>query len=353
MSNIKRKLVTIRTITNLEAITKRDRIVLAQVDGWKSVVQKDAFNVGDLVVYFEKDAILPHSDVRYHSIMGKQTPANKTTGDVLENGDDECIFGWVVSGMKFGDGSNRVYSMGLILPISMFDELQGVVLTDGMDITDLLSIKQNKECKNPDAIGDLPPFLRETTAGERIQNCLGEIDFNSDERWHVSLKVDGTSAMFYARDGKFGICSKEQEYPLIPKGKPTVYHIIAEKYKIFEKMIVNPNNCIAICCEIYGNGINGNPENIEDVEAVAFDIFDISTGTRNMYFYKDGFSIKSVPEFAHNATFKDIGINNLEGLLAYADNAKSLTGKQAEGVVFKSLDRDFRFKVISNKYLTK
>ncbi len=57
---------------------------------------------------FEKDAILPHSEVRYHSTMSIQTPSDKTTGELLDNGKDEYIYGWVVSGMKFGERETEV-----------------------------------------------------------------------------------------------------------------------------------------------------------------------------------------------------------------------------------------------------
>jgi len=54
-----RKLASIRQIANIRPIPGADRIVVAQVDGWECVVQKDEFHVGDHVVYVEVDSVMP------------------------------------------------------------------------------------------------------------------------------------------------------------------------------------------------------------------------------------------------------------------------------------------------------
>lgn len=57
-----RKLASIQTITSLEPIPNADRIELARVLGWKCVVKKGGFKVGDKCVYIEIDSI-PPSDI--------------------------------------------------------------------------------------------------------------------------------------------------------------------------------------------------------------------------------------------------------------------------------------------------
>ena len=54
-----RSLATIREIANIRPIPGADRIVVAQVDGWECVVQKDEFQVGQRIVYVEVDSQLP------------------------------------------------------------------------------------------------------------------------------------------------------------------------------------------------------------------------------------------------------------------------------------------------------
>ena len=54
-----RKLASIQKIQSLSPIPDADKIELAQVLGWKVVVKKGEFQVGDLVVYCEIDSLLP------------------------------------------------------------------------------------------------------------------------------------------------------------------------------------------------------------------------------------------------------------------------------------------------------
>lgn len=60
MSDIERKLASVRRIADIREIPGADVIVCAVVDGWELVTQKsNNFKVGDLVVYFEIDSLLP------------------------------------------------------------------------------------------------------------------------------------------------------------------------------------------------------------------------------------------------------------------------------------------------------
>jgi RNA ligase (TIGR02306 family) len=55
-----RKLASIRRIADIQPIEGADAIVVATIDGWKVVVKKSEFKVGDLAVYFEIDSWVPH-----------------------------------------------------------------------------------------------------------------------------------------------------------------------------------------------------------------------------------------------------------------------------------------------------
>jgi RNA ligase (TIGR02306 family) len=52
-----RSLATICRIKNIYPISGADLIVLAEIQGWKCIVKKNEFNVGDLCIYFSIDAI--------------------------------------------------------------------------------------------------------------------------------------------------------------------------------------------------------------------------------------------------------------------------------------------------------
>ena len=48
-----RKLASVVKIADIQPIPNADAIVVASVKGWKVVVKKDEFKVGDLAVYYE------------------------------------------------------------------------------------------------------------------------------------------------------------------------------------------------------------------------------------------------------------------------------------------------------------
>ena len=66
----KRKLVTIRTIDGLEPIEGADVIEVAVIGGWKLVVKRGEFKVGDQCVYFEIDSFLPDGVPAWQSAGG-------------------------------------------------------------------------------------------------------------------------------------------------------------------------------------------------------------------------------------------------------------------------------------------
>ena len=54
-----RKLATIQKILSLNPIPNADSIEVAQILGWKVVVKKGEYTVGELVVYCEIDSLMP------------------------------------------------------------------------------------------------------------------------------------------------------------------------------------------------------------------------------------------------------------------------------------------------------
>jgi len=59
MAEIFRKLAEIAKIESIKPIEGADKLELAAIRGWNIVVQKGLHKVGDLVVYFSIDSLLP------------------------------------------------------------------------------------------------------------------------------------------------------------------------------------------------------------------------------------------------------------------------------------------------------
>ena len=57
-----RKLASVQVVKSLTPIPGADRIEVAEILGWDVVVQKGLHKVGDAVVYFEIDSILPEGE---------------------------------------------------------------------------------------------------------------------------------------------------------------------------------------------------------------------------------------------------------------------------------------------------
>lgn len=359
-----RKLVSVRKIAALDAIPSADAIECATVDGWKLVVKKGEFKVGDLCAYFEIDSFLPASDHRYAFLM---------KSGVREF---EGVMGHRLRTVKL----RGQISQGLALPIKLFiedffdskeDEGQELseFFTVGQDLTELLGIKK-WEAPIPAALagqvkGAFPGWMRKTDQ-ERCQNLVDEIfKDNFDSRYEITMKLDGTSCTFYFRDGEVGVCSRNLELKVNDENKDNtlVRTLIDSNLKAVLESARFGN--IAIQGELMGPGIQGNRERLKAHKFFIFDVQLLDEGRymtpteRHAFFEQligagvDVTRVEHVPVVAHSANLYDtLGIINVDGLLKFAEG-RSLNHEVREGLVFKRVDGQFSFKAISNAFLAK
>jgi hypothetical protein len=147
-----RKLASIRKINLVEPIEGADAIEVATVDGWKVVVKKNEFKVGDLVVYFEIDSWVPtglapflskgKEPREYNGIKGERLRTIKLRGQI---------------------------SQGLILPYAIC----GKICEEGEDVSELLYIQKYEAPIPAQLAGQVkstfPSFIPKTDQ-ERVQN---------------------------------------------------------------------------------------------------------------------------------------------------------------------------------------
>lgn len=132
-----RKLASIQKIVSLTPIPNADRIELAQVLGWKCVVKKDEFKVGDNCVYFEIDSV---------------PPADNPMFDFLKksNGKMERIKTRKMRGQ---------ISQGLAMPVTMFPALGKCHVGD--DVTKKLGVtKWEPDERNKVKIEQSPLYMK-------------------------------------------------------------------------------------------------------------------------------------------------------------------------------------------------
>ncbi|GHT21100.1 hypothetical protein FACS189419_01460 [Planctomycetales bacterium] len=403
-----RRLATIVTIKNIEAVPNRDFIGLASMNEnfWKVIVRKSDFNSGDKAVYFEIDSWLPDRPV-FEFLRAQSL---KVFRDRL---------GYRIRSMKM-----TVVSQGLLMPLKSFPELipaenSAVKFQPGDDVTELLGVELY-EMPEPAEEASMPktkrrrkyPHFVRRTDENRIQSFKPEQLKQLDgKNYVVTEKLDGTSSTYYYNQGKFGLCSRNLELTtLFDKGllgkifewlkrkifwsqfhykfgfSKGIYEDIALKYKLHKKL---PAWCrehkrnIAVQGEILGPGISNNRLKQNDFGFYVFNIFDID---KQGYLDWDevceiartlGLQTVPVIEKSRRLNFSVTAIDELiesaDGItLLYSpsetDSARKNTKNQIplteiepqhpirEGVVWRERSERgkisrFSFKIISNEYL--
>jgi ATP-dependent RNA circularization protein (DNA/RNA ligase family) len=135
---------------------------------------------------------------------------------------------------------------------------------------------------------------------------------------------------------------------------------VARKLNLEEKLRYlhdyhGSKDSFALQGELMGPGIQGNPEQLKELEFFVYDIWDIEA---QVYLPSDirldvinQIGIKHVPVY-ETCTY---GFDSADGFIEYAEYAfdgKSINNPVREGLVFKSLnDPNVSFKAISNKFL--
>lgn len=384
-----RKLVTIRTIKELNPIPGADMIEVATVDGWKLVVKKGEFKVGDPCVYFEIDSFLPEADPRYAFIMksgvrefegarGHKLRTVKLRGQISQGlALPVTAFPEIIETLGFNTEMPQEQ-------IAAFREFHGLDLTAevvqmvtceianlapqiDIDFSELLGIKK-WEPQLPAELAGLvkgyfPSWIRKTDQ-ERCQNIVDEIFVdNMDEQYEVTIKLDGTSATFYHRDGEIGACSRNLELKICDDNATNTYVRILMDSGL--NTVLPQLGNIAVQGEIMGPGIQNNREGLKAAKFFVFDVYLIdearymAPAERQALFDKlidmgvNQNLVAHVPILAYEANLYDtLGIVDVDDLLKFAEG-KSLVNPVREGLVFKRIDGGFSFKAISNLYLEK
>ena len=329
-----RKLASVVKIVDIQPIPNADAIVVASVKGWKVVVKRDEFKVGDLAVYYEIDSFLP--------IRPQFEFLRKSSYKRMGNNE-----GFRLKTIKLrGQISN-----GLLTPIpeGIFDPKEGDDLTEALDVIKYeppITAQLAGKIK-----GTFPSFIPKTDE-IRIQNFESEVGFLPvGERVYVTEKLDGTSFTCYLKDGVFGVCGRNWE---LTETTDNSLWRMANMLELKEKLTKYGKN-IALQGELVGNGINGNLYEMKDHALYFFTGYDIDKG-RRMFFDElewllFNLDLKMVPVIEKYGYVLP-NENLVDTMLQYAEGKSILNiGVDREGVVVRGLEREFSFKAISNTYL--
>lgn len=334
-----RKLVTVRKVSEIKSIPNADAIVCAVVDGWTVVTKKDEFKEDDLCVFFEIDSFLPETDFRYQFLMGNKITWNGHVGARLKT-------------IKL----RGQLSQGLALPLSAFPEIAQEYndIPRDQDFSELLNVLKWEPIIPANLAGKIRgnfPTQIPKTDQERIQNIFDQLDF--DEVYEITIKLEGSSMTVANVGNDMHICSRNLSIKLEDEGNS----FVATGKKAALQALANHEDLV-LQGELMGPGVQGNIEGFTELDFYVFDVYDIKQGRylkpneRIDLMLSDDFSdIKHVPIIGYHS-LNQLGLTTLEKILDYADGP-SINAKNREGVVFKSMSRNFSWKAISNKYLLK
>mgnify|MGYP002710979263 FL=1 len=384
--NDKRALAYTAKIEEVKEIPGYDRVEHARVGaGWWCIVSKsDNFKPGDICIYFEVDSKVPANDERF-AFMEKRNYKVKTLR--------MC----------------KVYSQGLIMPITAFPEI--TTTEEHIDVTDALHITYAVEEDNARKNGDpnvkytsmkarhkklfkhplVKKIMRYTWGRKLMFFFFGKkkdnprtfpthfqfIHKTDEERCEnlpwvlgykdpliVTEKLDGTSSTYILeKKGRnkyeFYVLSRnvrQQDENQKTYHDHNIYWDMAFKYDIENKLkqYLDENDLDYVCIQGESVGsVQGNPLQLTEDDLYVFNFIRSDKGripSNEGKLIVEGMGMKWVP-------ILDLAFympNDMEEFKLMAD-AKSVVNPKVdrEGIVLRDPKTDFSFKNVSRKYLLK
>lgn len=378
--NGERALAYVVTIDEIKPLPGYDRVEYARTSGWWCVISKnDELAVGDKCIYFEVDSKVPEDDERFSFLASKK---------------------YKIKTQKMC----KVYSQGLLMPLSKFPELGDLPV--GADVTKRLGVmyhvaddnarkantvdkyksmaqRQGKLfSKEPfhwlmkrewgkkllfvffgrkkDKPRGFPEFAKKSDE-ERIENMPFRI--GDGRNYVISEKLDGTSCTYALKRKRFGyefyVCSRnvrQRDENQNCYHDHNIYWDMAFKYNIKQhlKNYLNEHKDLD-WIYIQGEGVGhvqGNPLKLAEDDLYIFNFVTSKEGRFNSYVAKDiveSWGMKHVPLLGMGKTQ-----NTMEEMKEYADGMSVINpAVMREGLVYRSLDGIESFKNVSRKYLLK
>ena len=401
-SNKERELAYVVIVDGIEPIPGYDRVEHALIGGWRVIVQKDQFHVGEPAIYFEIDSRVPADrecfaflEKRHYKVKTLKMCKTISQGLLMHPSD----FGWTtdsnisISGAIIDDEGNIHYAndesrfltkqLGVTYadeednqrkaaPVDKYKKMAGrhPKIFKKSFVRWLMKYNWGRKLlffffgKKKDKKGGWPSWVQKTDE-ERVQNMPWILNDEGD--WIATEKIDGTSTTFTMKRGKFGkksfyVCSRNVCFDTIEKPcyyDTNVYWEMAKKYKLFEVLSdmldKNPNEeWITIQGETYGATVQKRDYSIEDRDLAVFNLIYSSkgrVGTMEMIDTLSHYNVPCVP-----VVEKQMKINqfeNVDTILNYAEGNSQIDGKPREGIVFRSIDGTKSFKAVSNTFLLK
>lgn len=393
-----RELAYVVKIDNILPIEGADRVELACVGGWRIMVKKNQFKVGDYAIYFEIDSKVPEEEP-FMFLAPKHFKVKTQKyfkGTVLSQG-------LLMSFDDFKDekGNTPSWVMSLEARIAAKKEIEHEGLTEVIGVTYAVEEDNKRKAKSDDKYKKMAqrrpnifkkPWARwmmkrewgrkvmffffgkkkdkksgwpswvSKTDEERVQNMPWILEDKSE--WIATEKVDGTSTTAtYKKTGRrkheYYICSRNVVFDKPDKNcyyDTNVYTEMSEKYHFEEVLadIVEKYNLewATLQGETYGAGIQKREYGLKGHDFCGFNLIFSDRGRLNSIEAKkimEKYNIPWVPIVDEHFILPD----TVEELLKIATDKSTIDGGMREGLVFRSADGTKSFKAVSNEFLMK
>jgi len=365
-----RKLASIQKIETIRPIEGADKIVVATMEGlgWECVIKKDEFKVGDLIVYFEVDSILP--EIPEFEFLREKKFRIKTI-KLKKQVSQGLIFGTSIlppkTSLEIGKDVTELLGVKKYDP-QLLEESQ-IVSTQKQSkllkffmnykLFRTIYLKLNQKHK-----GNWPEWISKTDE-DRLAANPSILMKNFDKSWYLTEKIDGQSATFFTfyekkfgiKFLKFGVASRNV---WLKNPDQSNYWKSAKKYDLQTKML-RFKKPIVIQTEQISRSIQGNKYGRDEVELFVFNV--IEDGKRvpfkRLQEVCRELNLNHVPLLNENCIPNNVALykqNSLaETVSAFSKDAEGLSQlykTEREGVVWRLVENPhISFKVISPKFL--
>lgn len=378
VEHTERKLARVVQIDSLHPIKGKDRIELAMVGGWQVIVQKGLYVAGDKAIFCEVDSLLPLE----HPAFASMSTASSKLQFVIDGKQYVRIKTMKMAGSL---------SQGFCVPLEAAGCGRAVLDWDATKHLGILKYESQGESENNGTPGKqgtsakgFPKFVPKTDQN-RLQNIPIAFEQARDkgELFEKSFKLDGSSMTVFMKDKVLGCASRNVGFRLQTENKgfrlvlSEWFAAVKRRRSLFVKVetqfkadvnqfteaaqesgantaLVYAGRNLAIQGELVGPSIQQNFEGMDKNTFFVYDIYDIDAQKYMLPQERQSFckrhQLQHVPLGSQHAVTLP---ESIDLALVDADGPSGLKGKYREGFVYKSMERDFSFKVISNTYLLK
>jgi len=354
--------VKIVKLDGIEPIPGADRIELAVVGGFRSVVRKHELSAGDYVVYIPEGAVVPEYVLERLGLVGKLAGAqkNRVKAVLLQKILSQGIvlpvhsgFGCPDSGpfvIPTPDGSelrNEGDDVGEIMGIVKYEpsiptSMSGEIYYAGRDVTYAFDIENIKKYPHAFTEGEEVMFTEKLHGTYCQLICIPPrvvaSNPNYEHRYHLS--VDTPSGPMY-----FAVASKGRAEEGLcfhwTTDAPNVYlkSCSSHVFRLAEKLH-SENQPVTIMGEVFGAGIQdltyGMVNNKYD-----FRLFDVRVGYRNNGYFIDADELDNYSQFIGISRVPVVyrGPYSNEIVRQYTDNVQSQIDptQMSEGIVMSPI----------------